>query len=260
MPVDVSGVKQESEIFKNMQVHIVNCDSREEKQELFKAIIAQGGMTSEMWHGKVTHCVAVTREGTKFKAACQHGDVLTIDWLKDCIREGRVIPPRPKHRLYLATSTWFGSDTMDRYGDDHFLSCDEEDIQALLHQVGDQTKRWETAEIPAVVELDRSHPQVLNNSKYFVFRECVFEIDFSHEECETMETENERRVRRCEERNFKNILKLYGGKIADEAEFGTHVVRMCDDTVFEDHTYDGRVIISNGWIQRCIARQTTSQI
>ena len=260
MPVDVSGVKQESEIFKNMQVHIVNCDSREEKQELFKAIIARGGMTSEMWHGKVTHCVAVTREGTKFKAACQHGDVLTIDWLKDCIREGRVIPPRPKHRLHLATSTWFGSDTMDRYGDDHFLSCDEEDIQALLHQVGDQTKRWETAEIPAVVELDRSHPQVLNNSKYFVFRECVFEIDFSHEECETMETENERRVRRCEERNFKNILKLYGGKIADEAEFGTHVVRMCDDTVYEQHTDDGRVIISNGWIQRCIARQTTSQI
>jgi len=59
---------------------------------------------------------------------------------------------------------------------------------------------------------------------------------------------------------LKNILKLYGGKIAPEGESGTHVVHMYDDTVYEEHIDDGRVIVSTGWIQRCIARQTTSQI
>ena len=37
------GVKQESEIFKNMQVHIVNCDSREENRNSSKRSSREAG-------------------------------------------------------------------------------------------------------------------------------------------------------------------------------------------------------------------------
>lgn len=259
MPVDVSGVVPESEVFKSLQIHIVNCESREQKQELFKAIIARGGRTSEMWHSDVTHSVAANRDGAKFIAASHHGDVYTIDWLKQCIQQNRIVTPRPRHRLNLATSTWYGSNIMDRYGDDHAIPCNEEDIRALLHQVGDQAKRWETSEVPAMVELTREYPNLLKSMKYCTFSECVFEIDDScdvqHKEWMS-ESEHFRLMLHEERFNVELRLRLFGGTMAPEGRSGTHIVRMNDDSVREEYLDDGRVLVSNGWVTKRTRKQS----
>jgi len=257
MPVDVSGVVRESDIFKNMQVYIVNAESREQKQQLFKQVIAKGGTTSEFWHEKVTHSVAAKREGEKFIAACSKGDVYTIAWLQQCIREGRLVPPRPRHRLHLATSTWYSSGgKMDRYGDDHLDICNEDDIRALLEQVGDQSARWHNAEIPAVTTLTRDYPQLFAHMKYFTFRECVFEIEDTPHEDKGFRSSLFPAVLKCERQNIEYLLRLHGGTIAPENRSGTHLLRPYDQEYykFED---DSRTTVSLGWVLKSIeARET----
>ena len=262
MPVDVSGVVQESEIFKNMQVHIANCESREQKQELFKAVIARSGTTSELWHKHVTHSVALNRDGSKFRTASREGDVYTIAWLQECIHEGRVVPPKPRHRLHLSATTWYGTDAMDRYGDDHFSDCNLADVHALVHQVGDQTKRWKTAEVPALVELDREYPSVCADVKLLTFRGCVFEIDDSLGKDARVDEQSSMfpSVLAGERRNVEQILRIYGGKLAPEGRMGTHIVRMYDDSVVFEDMDDGRKQVSLSWVKRCIDRSTTADV
>ena len=262
MPVDVSGVIPETQVFQNMEVYIVN-GGRAQKEELYRAVRTRGGTTSEMWTTKVTHIVAANREGERFTVACLKGDVYTVDWLKQCIQENRVIQPRPRHRLHLATSTWYGSETIDRYGDEYFIQCNEADMQALLHQVGDQTKRWETSEVPAMVELGREYPTLLKRSKYLTFRECVFEIDDTSlgDYADDAEGELHEHVRRVERSNAEMILRLYGGKVlaAESGRVGTHIVRVHDESVLEEYLDDGRLLVSLGWVRRQTTR-TRSQI
>jgi len=260
MPVDVSGVIPETQVFQNMEVYIVN-GGRTQKEELYRAVRTRGGTTSEMWTTKVTHIVASKREGEKFTVACLKGDVYTVDWLKECIQENRIIQPRPRHRLHLTTSTWYGSETIDRYGDEYFVQCNEADIQALLYQVGDQTKRWETSEVPAIVALGREYPNLLKRSKYLTFRGCVFEIDdtLSGKYANDAEGDLYVHARRVERSNAESILRLYGGKVltVESGRVGTHIVRVHDESVLEEYLDDGRLLVSLGWVRQ---QTTSSQI
>lgn len=254
MPVNVSSVVKESDIFKGLDIHVVNAESRDQKQQLFHQVIARGGATSEFWHESVTHSIAANAQGQKYDAACAKGDVYTIAWLKECIREGRVIDIRPRHRLHLAAATWFGSETMDRYGDNHLVPCNEEDVHALLNHVGDQSKRWETAERPAIVELEHKYPSLFTNDKYMTFHGFVFEIDDSGSRVHD-DDDISRAILTCERENMEQLLKIHGGSIASDGERPTHVVRLYDDSVSRSFKADTE-IFSSGWVNQ----QTMCQI
>ena len=257
MPVDVSGIMRESEIFKNMQVHVVNAHSREQKQELFKQVIARGGATSEFWHDKVTHCVAAKREGEKFVAACLKGDVYTIAWLEQCISEGRIVPPRPRHRLHLATSTWYSSDgKIDRYGDEYLTKCNEEDVLALLEQVGDQSARWHGVEIPAMATLTKEYPELFAHTKYLTFRECVFTIDETHRVDGAARSVLFPAVLECERKNAESLVRLHGGTIAPANRTGTHILRPYDREYYK-FVENRHTVVSFGWVEKCIEAKET---
>jgi DNA ligase-4 len=103
------------------------------KQELAALVAAHGGQHSE----GVTHIIAApeARNGVRFKAVEKQGgmDILTPDWLRECAEAGRVIPPRPRHRLYLSRCTVDQMEGgMDDFGDEHNADVTVEDVAALL--------------------------------------------------------------------------------------------------------------------------------
>jgi hypothetical protein len=107
------------------------------KQELAALVAAHGGQHSEGPHQGVTHIIAApeARNGVRFKAAENQGgmDILTPDWLRECAEAGRVIPPRPRHRLYLSQRTVDQMEGgMDDFGDEHNVDVTVEDVAALL--------------------------------------------------------------------------------------------------------------------------------
>lgn len=110
--------------------------ARELKQELCELIKRHGGTHSEAQHAGVTHviCDPSAVNGVAFNAAKKSGlDVLTAQWLRDCVDAGRVIEPRPKHRLHLSRATVERSQgRVDAFGDDHLVDVDTEDAAALV--------------------------------------------------------------------------------------------------------------------------------
>ena len=54
-------------------------------------------------------------------AVCAGGvDVLTPEWLRECVAEGRVVEPRPRHRLHLSRATVDAAEgRVDSLGDEH---------------------------------------------------------------------------------------------------------------------------------------------
>jgi len=107
------------------------------KQELAALVAAHGGHHSEGPHQGVTHIIAApeARNGVRFKAVEKQGgmDILTPDWLRECAEAGRVIPPRPRHRLYLSQRTVDQMEGgMDDFGDEHNVDVTVEDVAALL--------------------------------------------------------------------------------------------------------------------------------
>jgi hypothetical protein len=104
------------------------------KQELAALVAAHGGQHSEGPHQGVTHIIAApeARNGVRCKAVTKL-DILTPVWLRECAEAGRVIPPRPRHRLYLSQRTVDQMEGgMDDFGDEHNADVTVEDVAALL--------------------------------------------------------------------------------------------------------------------------------
>ena len=60
-------------------------------------------------------------------------DILPPDWLRECAEAGQVIPPRPRHRLYLSRCTVEELEgAMDDFGDEHDVDVNLEDVAALI--------------------------------------------------------------------------------------------------------------------------------
>ena len=108
------------------------------KLELAGLLQSRGGTHSEARHPGNTHVVATKEASTsvRFEAATRREggvDVLTPEWLRACVEAGRVIEPRPKHRLFLSQSTVDAAEgRLDVFGDVHDEDVDAEDVLALL--------------------------------------------------------------------------------------------------------------------------------
>jgi DNA ligase-4 len=109
------------------------------KLELAGLLQSRGGTHSEARHFGNTHVVATKEASTsvRFEAATRLSsggvDVLTPEWLRACVEAGRVIEPRPKHRLFLSQTTVDASQgRLDVFGDAHDEDVDAEDVLALL--------------------------------------------------------------------------------------------------------------------------------
>jgi predicted Ser/Thr protein kinase len=153
---------------------------------------------------------------------------------------------------------------MDRYGDDHLMPCDDEDFRALLRQVGDQSKRWESGvKRSAFSELYRDYGSLFSGMPYLLFADFVFELDDSTDNMDGKMLDAE--VLECKRRNAEQLIRLYGGVIAlrGTRKDVTHVIRLYEDTVREDEPErrdsSHPPIVSYGWLKKAIKLKTTFQ-
>ena len=107
------------------------------KAALAALVAARGGSHSEAFHPGVTHVVAPpeARRRAQFTSVVRRGgvDVLTPEWLRECVDEGRVVTPRPRHRLHLSRATVERAEgRVDDFGDEHAVDVASEDAAALL--------------------------------------------------------------------------------------------------------------------------------
>jgi hypothetical protein len=118
-------------------------------------------------------------DGVAFNAAKRSGlDVLTPGWLHDCVEHGRILTPRPKHRLHLSRSTVERSEgRIDVFGDDHLVDVDLEDLVQLVrgHRVVNAAR---DASIDADVvslerEMGRADDDMNDDGAWRAFRGCV---------------------------------------------------------------------------------------
>ena len=153
------------------------------KLELAGLLQSRGGTHSEARHAGNTHVVA-TREAktsVRFEAATRNpggADVLTPEWLRACVDAGRVVAPRPKHRLFLSQHTVDAAEgRLDVFGDAHAEDVDAEDVLALLD--GDRVASAAAAaaargEAPDDAARDATYRDARGGGA--VFRGCAFAI------------------------------------------------------------------------------------
>ena len=127
------------------------------KQELVALVATRGGRHSETRHAGVTHVVAPAsaRHHVQFIAAVRAGgvDVLTPEWLRECVAEGRVVEPRPRHRLHLSRATVDAAEgRVDSLGDAHDVDVNREDLRALAF--GERANAALAAKPPASEDVD----------------------------------------------------------------------------------------------------------
>ena len=127
------------------------------KQELVALVATRGGRHSETRHAGVTHVVAPAsaRHHVQFIAAVRAGgvDVLTPEWLRECVAEGRVVEPRPRHRLHLSRATVDAAEgRVDSLGDAHDVDVNREDLHALAF--GERANAALAAKPPASEDVD----------------------------------------------------------------------------------------------------------
>lgn len=62
--------------------------------------------------------VVAARKDFAYEAAVRGGhNILSLDWLLECLREDRLIPPQPHHFLHLSKDYLRNLDDVDRFGD-----------------------------------------------------------------------------------------------------------------------------------------------
>jgi hypothetical protein len=119
------GVEQQSDLFAKEQIFVMlPCDEEGTTtavNAVREFVVAHGGASVLAWSEHVTRVVTATFNVQRWP---QHAnpsalvDVLHVSWLYDCVAEGRVLPPAPRHRLrYVSQSEANLERDLDRFGD-----------------------------------------------------------------------------------------------------------------------------------------------
>ena len=78
---------------------------------------------------------------------------MTPEWLRECVAEGRVVEPRPRHRLHLSRATVDAAEgRVDSLGDAHDVDVNREDLRALAF--GERANAALAAKPPASEDVD----------------------------------------------------------------------------------------------------------
>ncbi|KAL4853400.1 Dynamin-related protein 5A [Chlorella vulgaris] len=131
---DLSDVVVESSILQDCSIVFANYGAYNKKE--VEAVVKQLGGKSWLMYKQdagITHILAGTASGAKVQGHIQGDrDVISINWLLECKRQGRLVPLRPRHYIHRSGSSLYQDPLVDRMGDPYFLDVDEQDVAALL--------------------------------------------------------------------------------------------------------------------------------
>ncbi|KAH7314911.1 hypothetical protein KP509_21G026900 [Ceratopteris richardii] len=130
---DISGIKQETTIFKGLVFHFLNTDQENPKGHLHKLVIQNGGRFAMNLSASVTHIIAAEKRGIQYKAAALGRDVIHVSWFLDCCAQKALVPLRPRYFLHLSKeSKGKLPEDIDEFGDNFYEDLDVNDLKQMF--------------------------------------------------------------------------------------------------------------------------------
>eukprot|EP00884_Botryococcus_braunii_P020215 jgi/Botrbrau1/6878/Bobra.152_2s0034.1 len=141
---DTSAVVKRSDALKGHDFCILNTTPQHQRTQLEKDIVALGG---KVWANAVKKDMRVVaaRKDFMYDAAVRKGhNILSLDWLLECIKGERLVPPQPHHFLHLSKEHLHQLPDVDRFGDLYY-----EDIQPCdVRMIATSHARLEDIRLP----------------------------------------------------------------------------------------------------------------
>lgn len=211
---DVSHIKGETLIFKNIMFYFANVPSTHSLDSLHKMVAENGGTFSMNLNNSVTHRVAAECKGIKFIAAKRHGDVIHVSWLLDCCSQKKILPLQPKYFLVLSDSSKKKlQEEIDEFSDSYYWDIDIADIRQLLSNI-DRSEDSKT--------IDYYKKKFCPKDKWSRFHGCCM---YFHLPTHSLNLDW-KAVLELAERRMKLEVSLGGGKVSDNLFHATHLVVM----------------------------------
>ncbi|CAI5961143.1 unnamed protein product [Closterium sp. NIES-64] len=107
--------------FSGCKFYVVSVPPGVQQKVVQQQVVRHGGEVHANLSRAVTHVVAGSATGGfRLKAAVNAGDVLTYDWLQECLQARKLIPPKSKHYVHRSPSTvQQQQQQMDEFGDSY---------------------------------------------------------------------------------------------------------------------------------------------
>ncbi|CAI5516534.1 unnamed protein product [Closterium sp. Naga37s-1] len=120
--------------------YVVSVPPGVQQKVVQQQVVRHGGEVHANLSRAVTHVVAGSATGGfRLKAAVNAGDVLTYDWLQECLQARKLIPPKSKHYVHRSPSTvQRQQQQMDEYGDSYTDDiADAQELKQLFAKVSE---------------------------------------------------------------------------------------------------------------------------
>ncbi|GLJ26170.1 hypothetical protein SUGI_0501990 [Cryptomeria japonica] len=212
---DVSDVKRETLIFKNLLFYFVNFPPEYSLEFFHKMVVEHGGSLSLNFNDSVTHAIAADKKGIKYQAATKHGDVIHYSWVIDCCKQKSLLPLRAKYFLNLSDLTKEKmKEDIDDFGDHYLWDLDILDLKQLFSNLQD-SKLMKT-----VAHAEDYKKKYCPSNKWCQFHNCsVYFHHIIHSTNADSQTVSELVLRR-----LKMEIIMHGGVVTSMLCDATHMI------------------------------------
>ena len=149
---DVRGVAVVSDVFRGMEICVLNGDAAHSKAAL-ETLVVQHGARKVQSPRAATACVVAARQTLRVCNIVATGacDVVTVQWVLDCVHARTRVPLAPKYLLFATDATAAQLQTrFDAFGDSFTEDATPESLAAAFRQAGSTVPALRDDEIAAV--------------------------------------------------------------------------------------------------------------
>ncbi|KAK1289638.1 DNA ligase 4 [Acorus calamus] len=236
---DVSDVKEETFIFSNMMVYIVNVPVSYSVDYFHKLVAENGGTFSMNLNDSVTHCIAAEKKGIKYQAAMRYGDIIHYSWVLDCCSQKRLLHLQPKYFLFLSDSSKNKfQEEIDAFSDYYYWDIDITDIKQMFSNIQG------SADLKVI---DYYKKKYCPMEKWLLFQDCCIYF------CHPLESINDEQklISELSLRRLKLEATIGGGEVSNNLSRATHLVSY---STMESDADFGRIYESFPSAERWILR------
>ncbi|XP_029460405.1 DNA ligase 4 [Rhinatrema bivittatum] len=170
---DLSTVKKVSDIFEDLEFCVMSGTHDHSKSELENKITGCGGLVVQN-PGQDTYCVVAGVENVRVRniISSNKNDVVTVEWLLQCIDANKHVAWLPCHMIHMCPSTkqHFALE-YDRYGDSYLMDIDLAQLKDIFHRM--TTNKI----IPVGMIADLEQGYSWDNLSFNIFRHCRVFLD-----------------------------------------------------------------------------------
>jgi len=230
---DLSGIKQESCVLKDLVFCVLTGNESFTKQQLQEKVVSNGGKIVEN-PGSLTYCVIVgNTENIRVNNCLKSNkyNVVKVDWLISCLREGILLSWKPNDMLSCTDKyKEIFEESFDRYGDSYEQDVTEDELKRLFENINE--KVYPKISIQTTLEMINKYDLKEIKSLY-IFDGMRFYIEKTDSKIQLL----------C----VTSTIEQYGGAVCKSRKNATHIFTWNDSN---KQTCSKRVDLN--WLKNCV--------